>query len=206
VGPIAKQKKQRGAGKRSQKKVSVLDRLRPEEAQAVLQYLLAAHRELRSEARQIAKSLLSEVEFEWVADEVEEAVREVDLDELGSRAGKHSWGYTEPGEAAWELLEERVSPFIQDMKRQFELGLDAEALEMCKGVVLGLYRLRNEQGDDVLQWASEFPAETAAQAVATWRDGGDKKTAGRGRRKHRAFPPDFVKQFVPDWQDLIDRA
>ncbi len=125
---MAMQKKQRGTGKRSRKKASVLDRLRREEAQTVLWRLLAAHRELRSEARQIAKSLLSEVAFEWVADEVEEAVRDLGLDELGSRAGKHSWGYTEPSEAAWELLEERVSPFIEDMKRQLELGLDAEAL------------------------------------------------------------------------------
>ncbi|MCH8242359.1 MAG: hypothetical protein IH897_07095 [Planctomycetes bacterium] len=110
------------------------------------------------------------------------------LDELGSRAGKHSWGYTSPTEAAWELLEERVSPFIEDMKRQLELGLDAEALEMCKGVVLGLYRVRNEQGDDVLQWAPDFPAETAAHAVTTWRNGGYKKTPGRGHRKQRVFP------------------
>ncbi len=200
------QKKQRGTGKRSRKKASVLDRLRPEEAQAVLRRLLAAHRELRSEAQQIAKSLLSEVEFEWVADEVEDALRDVGLDELGNRAGEHSWGYTEPSEAAWELLEERVSPFIEDMKRQSELGLDADALEMCKGVVLGLYRVRGEQGDDVLQWAPDFPAETAAHAVATWRDGGDKKTAGRGHRKQRVFPPDFVKEFVPEWEDLIARV
>ena len=199
-------KKQRETRKRSTKRASVLDRLRPEEAQTVLQRLLAAHSELRPEAQQIAKSLLSEVEFECVADEVEDAVRDVDLDDLGSRAGKHSWGYTEPGEAAWELLEERVSPFTDDLKRQSELGLEAEALEMCKGIVLGLYRIRNEKGDDVLQWASEFPAETAAQAVATWRVGGNKKTAGRGRRKQRVFPPDFVKAFVPEWQDLIDRA
>jgi len=206
VSAMAKQKRQHGTGERSTKKASVLDRLRPEEAQTVLWRLLAAHRELRSEAQQIAKSLLSEVAFEWVADEVEEAVRDLGLDELGSRAGKHSWGYTEPSEAAWELLEERVSPFIEDMKRQFELGLDAEALEICRGIVLGLYRVRNAQGDDVLQWAPDFPAETAANAVTTWCDGGDKKTAERGYRKQRVFPPYFVKEFVPEWEDLIDRV
>lgn len=106
----------------------------------------------------------------------------------------------------WQLLEERLSPFIEDGKRQFELGLDAEALEMCKGVMLGLYRVRNKQGDDVLQWAPDFPAETAARAMATWRDGGDKKMPGRGYRKQRVFPPDFVKEFVPEWEDLIDRT
>jgi hypothetical protein len=141
-----------------------------------------------------------------VADAVEEAVRDVGLDELGSRAGKHSWGYVEPSEAAWELLEERVSPFIDDLKRQFELGLQAEALEMCKGIVLGLYRVRNEKGDDVLQWAPEFPAETAAQAVAAWRVKGHKKTARSGPRKQRVFPSDFVKEFVADWQDLINQS
>ncbi len=203
---MAQKKKQRETKKRSVTKASVLDRLRPDEAQAVLRRLLDVHRELRSEARQIAKSLLSEVEFEWVADEVEDAVRDVGLDELGNRAGEHSGGYTGPSEAAWELLEECVSPFVEDMKRQSELGLDAEALEICKGVVLGLYRVRNEQGGDVLQWAPDFPAETAAQAVATWREGGDKKTAGGGRRKQHVFPPDFVKEFVPEWEDLIDRA
>ena len=87
------QKKQRGRGKRSTKKASGLDRLRPEEAQTVLRRLLAAHRELRSEAQQIAKSLLGEVEFEGVTEEVEEALRDLGLDELGSRAGKHSCTY-----------------------------------------------------------------------------------------------------------------
>jgi len=192
--------------KRSAKKASILDRLRSEEAQAVLRRLLTAHPALRSEARQIAKSLLSEVEFEWVADEVEEAVRDVGLDELGSRAGKHSWGYTEPSEAAWELLEECVSPFIEDMKRQFELALDAEALETCKGVVLGLYRVRNEEGGDVLQWTPDFPAENAAHAIAAWRDGGKKKAAGGSRRKQRVFPANFVVESVPEWADLIDRV
>ena len=92
------------------------------------------------------------------------------------------------------------------MKRQLELGLDDEALELCKGIVLGLYRVRNEQGGDVLQWAPDFPVESAAQAVATWHKGGDQKAAGRGKRKHRVFPPDFVKEFVPGWENLIDRA
>jgi hypothetical protein len=41
---------------------------------------------------------------------VEQAVRGLDLDDLGSRAGNHSGGYTSPAEAAWELIEETVEP------------------------------------------------------------------------------------------------
>ena len=77
---------------------------------------------------------------------------------------------------------------------------------MCKGLVLGLYSVRNEQADDVFQWAPDFPAETAAHAVTTWRNGGYKKPPGGGHRKQRVFAPGFAEEFVPDWEDLIDRA
>ena len=60
-------------------KPSVLERLAPGEAQAVLHRLLAAHANLRAEAEQIARGLLGEVAFESVADDVEDALRSLDL-------------------------------------------------------------------------------------------------------------------------------
>ncbi len=195
--------------KRSMKRISVLDCLKPGEAESVLRRLLAAHPDLGAEAEQIARSVLGEVSFESVAEEVEHAVRSLDLDDLNSRAGSHAWGYTEPSEAAWELLGEAVDPFLDDMQRQVELGLEAEALEICKGVVLGLYRLRKgTNGDGLLGWAPDFPAETAAHAVYTWRTGGDtrKRVAQRDPRKRPGFPQDFVEKFVPEWGSLIGRT
>lgn len=93
-----------GGTERSQKHSAALDRLEPGEAQTVLRRLLAAHPDLGAEAEQIAESLLCQISFETVADDVEDAVSLVDIDDLNSRAGRHSWGYTEPSEAAWELL------------------------------------------------------------------------------------------------------
>ena len=113
--------------------METLDHLAPGEAQVVLHRLLAAHPELAAEAEQIARSSLAEVSFESVADEVEDAVRALDVDMLYNRAGRHERGYTEPGEAAWELLEEAVEPFLEEVTRHLELGLEAEALEICKG-------------------------------------------------------------------------
>lgn len=109
-----------------------------------------------------------------MADDVEHDLRSLDLDDLGDRAGQHRGGYTSPTEAAWELLQEAVDPFLADMKRQMELGLEREALEVCKGVVLGLYRIRNTRGDEFLGWAEDFPAEAADDAFA------------RVERSHRA--------------------
>ena len=181
---------------------SVLERLEAHEAHAVLHRLLTAHPDLRTEAEQAARSLLSQVSFESVADDVEHALRSLDLDDLGSRAGRHRGGYTSPTEAAWELLQEAVDPFLSDMKRQMELGLGREALEICKGVVLGLYRIRGPRGDEFLGWAQDFPTEAAADAVRVLA-GGNQKGVGRTGRTRPHFDEEFVDKRVPEWGDLI---
>ena len=124
------------------------------------------------------------------------------------RAGRHEWGYVEPTDAAWEILEEALEPFIQDMRRQIELGLEAEALEICKGVVLGLYRIEHGESSPVAEWVPDFPAEVAGNMLETWLTEGTprKKTVGAVARQNRpAFPQEFVDQLVHDWRDMISR-
>ena len=152
-----------------------------------------------------ARSILGQVSFESVADDVEHALRSLDLDDLGSRTGRHRGGYTSPTEATWELLQEAVDPFLADMKRQIELGLQREALEICKGVVLGLYRIRDTRGDEFLGWAEDFPAEAAADAVHVLA-GGNQKGVGGTRRARPHFGEEFVEKHVPEWSDLIAHA
>ena len=41
-------------------------------------------------------------------------------------------------------------------------------LEICKGMVLGLYRLSEREGGDILGWASDFAAEVARNS---WKSG-----------------------------------
>jgi len=93
-------------------------------------------------------------------------VTSIGLDELNERAGAHSWGYVEPGEAAAELLEESLEDLIDDMKRRAELGLTVAAEAMCVGIVAGLYGARDTKSDGELGWSPDFPLEEAGHAVA----------------------------------------
>lgn len=183
----------------------ILERLKADEAAAVLRRLLEAHPELSVEANEIARSFLHEVSYEDVAAEIEDEVRALDYDDLNARAGSHEWGYVEPSEAAWEILEETAQPFLDDLKRHLELRLEAEALEICKGLVLGSYRLSEREGGDVLGWAPDYPAEAAEIALELWYTGGDDLKSARGNRKRGlSLPPEFLS-LVPKWVPLIER-
>jgi hypothetical protein len=183
----------------------LLDRLKPGEAATVFRRLLKAHPDLSSEADEIARSLLRQLEYEDVAAEIEDEIRALDYEDLNARAGSHEWGYVEPSEAAWEILEETVEPFLGDMKRHIELGLVAEALEICKGMVLGLYRLSEREGGDVLGWAPDFPAEAAGNALKFWHAGAGEPKSREVRQKTRPpLPQDFLSM-VPKWIPIIER-
>jgi len=200
------QAKPNGNSARDDEGRRTLEHLKSEEAALVLRRLLEVHPDLAREAEEIARSLLHEIDYEEIAAEVEDEIRALDYDDLNARAGRHEWGYVEPAEAAEEILQETVEPFLEDMKRHLDLGLEAEALEICKGVVLGCYRLSERQGGNVLGWAPDFAGETAGYALEVWSKGTDKLRSGERQGRNRfPLPPDFL-ELVPKWIPMIERV
>ena len=72
-------------------------------------------------------SVVTNVDSESIADEVKTALLDLDIDQLNGRAGRQRSGYVKPTEAAWELLEEQLQPFLDDLKRHIALGFDGAA-------------------------------------------------------------------------------
>jgi hypothetical protein len=181
-------KPQESAAREPARQPDLLENLESSEAAVVLREMLAAHPELRSEAQAIARGVLGEVSFLSIAEEVEDSLRQLDYDDLNGRAGGHSWGYTEPSEAAEELLQEAIEPQVSELKRHLALGLKKEALAICQGLILGFYRVRSGEGGDVLGWAPDFADQAASNVLKQWRAAGGP-----------SLPPDFVAQHVPEW-------
>src|SRR5258708_4827322 len=176
----------------------ILDRLTGEDASAVLRQLLEMYSELRPKAEKIAMDLMASQSVEDIATEVSDALIGVDMDALNGRAGKHAWGYVEPGEAAIELLEEAIEDRVEDMKRHDELDMVASAQTVCAGIVAGLYACRKQNSDGALGWAPDFPAEHAGFIVQEF----------LGQSRHRLTSADrqtFLESLAglaPEWKKI----
>jgi len=195
--------KQRAA---ASKKKGPLDRLTGDEAATVLRLLWEERPKLRKEVERLSKSVLGGVSVEDVADAVEAEVRSLDLDDLNSRAGSKAYGYIEPTEAAWELVEEEVMPFLDDIKRRAESGQFDAALATCVGVVLGLYRLRDNDGHEFLGWAADSPDEMAGEAVVTLRKALRAAKTTRGAPQPSATLPAIFRDSAPNWAEMLERS
>ena len=195
--------KQRSAAPR---KTDSLNRLKGDEAVTVLRLLLERHPEMAKDVEALARSVIGDVSIEDVADEVEGALRSLSLDDLNERAGPKASGYVEPTEAAWELVEEEVTPFLDDITRRAESGQYDAALATCVGVVLGLYRLRNTDRDPFLGWAADSPDEMAGEAVVTLRKALRNAKASRADLKESASFPEVFRETAPEWIEMLERC
>jgi hypothetical protein len=172
----------------------------------VLRRLFERHPELRAEADALVTGLVIDVDAGDIANAIRDAVLALDLDDLGGRAGRHSGGYTEPTEAARELLKGATEPFLDDLKRHIELGFEAAAVATCKGIVRGLSEsagmrsVLDENSDQVLGWAPDFPGEAGGDAIVTLTVESAKQ---HGRRW--TLPEDCVDA-VADWAAMVEKS
>jgi hypothetical protein len=153
--------------------------------------LLTAHPDLLPDASLAADRLLATVSVSDVAERVFAGLQALDLDDLD--AGPRASGYVESSEAAWYAIERVVEPYIQDLERRVKLRHDDEALQVCSGIVAGLYRAA-QSGFELYQYAEDAPSQLAGHAVDIW----------RRRRRNCAFPRHFVETFTPAWGWLAD--
>jgi hypothetical protein len=127
-----------------------------------------------------------------VAEEVEFVLRGLDIDQLNGRAGyRRGAGYVGTGEAAEELLDEALLPFLDDLTRRGTLGLTRAAAEYAVGILDGLYRCRDGGSESLLEYAPDYGIERASDVVARCGELGVD------------LPVDDLVELLPEWDAAL---
>ena len=148
-------------------KRSALDTLSAAEKATVLDELLAARPDLRELAEAYAAQVMTDADRAAVADDVEDALQGLDIEELNTRAGyRPGRGYVHPAEAADEILDEALQPFLDDLQRRAGLGTRSAAVELAAGILLGLYNCRDGNSETLLEYSPDYAAERASGVVS----------------------------------------
>ena len=145
---------------------SVLAACSDPEKGAILTALIGVHPALQEHAEAIARYILATVDVAAASDLIVEAILELDTEDLANRAGPRQHGYVEPTDAAWQLLEETIEPWIEDLRRRGRLGFHQAAADLGIALTQALDATeeRADRIDDCLvrQWAPDFPSEAVS--------------------------------------------
>ena len=189
---------------------AVLDSLDGAEAKRLLGTLIDAHPDLLVEVAALTDEQLGAVTAESMAEEVAFALEGLSVEDVWERAGAHADGsYVEPTEAAWEVVEKTVAPFLADLARRAALGRAAEATAICQGVLLALYRVSDGDGEFLEGHAPDTLEGAAVGTVEVWRMGrmgrrGRARSGGQAREV--AAMRSFVSNALPKWRSFLSRA
>ena len=133
------------------------------ERASILAALVANAPGLRQRAEAIAEHILTTVDVATISDLIAENILDLGTEDLANRAGARRHGYVEPTDAAWQLLEEAIEPWLEDLRRRGRLGLNQAATDLASAMTQALETLdeRADRIDDCLlrQWAPDFPFE-----------------------------------------------
>jgi hypothetical protein len=141
------------------------------EAERVLRYLLDSDPTLLTKAYDAAMRVVEDVDVDAIASRVFSRLDYLEVDDLSGRAGRTRYGYVDPGDAAWELFEEALNPFIDEMKKNQKRSLPAVAKAHCIGIVRGIWRYDEESTSDFSGWVEDAPGEYVDTVIEEWKKG-----------------------------------
>ena len=174
-------------------KRSALEALSAAGKAAVLDELLAARPDLREPAEAYAVQVMADADRLAVAGDVEGALQGRDIEELNTQAGhRPGRGYVHPAEAADEILDDALQPFLDDLHRRAGLGMRSAAAELAAGILLGLYNCRHGASETLLEYAPDYAAERASAVV--------RDCAKLGFE----LPAVELLDLMPEWSTLLD--
>jgi hypothetical protein len=145
--------------------------LNTDEAARILRALLDEAPDLTKKIYDTALKLVSGVDPDSIKEDVCYELDILDLDELSSRSGRTRYGYVDPHDAVWEMFEEALDPFIDEMKKNQQRKLPAVAKIHCIGIIKGLWSYEKESVSDFKDWVPDAPGEYIQHVIDEWKKG-----------------------------------
>jgi hypothetical protein len=145
--------------------------LNPDDAFSVLLTILNQDPNLEDMIYEVAKQVLCDIASEDIMVDVYNTLDRLDVDELYRLSGKTRYGYVEPSEKAWEMFEDALWSYIDEMQTYQKRELISVAKKYCIGIIRGIQKFEKESYSDFSEWVEDAPGENIEKVFIEWKKG-----------------------------------
>lgn len=178
------------AGNKKARK-NVLENITPEDSLTILR-ILSGDKQIARKIEKTVRERLSAVDAGEVASDVFLALDGVEDEDVWERSGRTEFGYMDPGEAASEIFEEILEPFLEEAKKLQKLSMHEEAKKYFMGIAKGMYRFEQESCSGLAEYVEGEIQESFAYAFGEWKK-------GQKSKKDAAEVEAFARENFPKW-------
>ena len=90
-------------------------------------------------------------------------------EDVWNNSGNMRYEYIDPNELAFEMFEESLEPYIDDLRKCQKLSMDEEAKLHCMGILKGIDKFEREATTEFKDWAVDDPYENFIQVFEEWK-------------------------------------
>lgn len=196
---MAKRTKKSPGRRRTTQKPEILESITGNNALSILKVLAQRDVNMKRTIENIAMEVLSGVNVDEIAVQVQTELEFLQVEDVWARAGAAEYGYVDPGDAAWEMFEEALRPFREEVEKYKQLLMSKEGMLFCQGILKGIYDFDKDSSTEYKDWAVDAPCEYFGIVLD------DCKKLCKGRTP-LAGMRDFLETHCPDWYKWAVKA
>ncbi len=148
---------------------NIFDEISANEALIIVQQLAKSDNDIKKRIISIAEKIVRNVDLDEISAEVFFDLNCIDVHELWRNAGSGAGDYISPEEMAFEMIEEVLEPFNQEVTRLLDLNMYSEAKFYCMGVLKGIYEFEHESKSEFKDWAADMSGECFNGILDDWK-------------------------------------
>ena len=179
--------------KNSKPEMNILDKISTDDGLAILKMLAKEDASLLKRIEHAALEYFKEVKVEDIADGVFCELDSLVVEDVWDQSGSTRYGYIDPGEKAWEMFEDAIESYLDELKKCQDLKMDEEAKKYCMGILKGIYQFEKESNNEFKDWAVDAPGENFERVFDKWKECCTNLNDIKEMKK-------FVKKNFPDWK------
>ena len=155
------------SGNASQKG-NILAEIDADTALEILRRLAEDNADLKAKIKQTALEIMKGVNVEGVAYDLFFCLDSLRVEDVWDHSGRTRYGYVEPTEYAWQMFENELEPFFEEMRRYHKLSMHEEARNYCMGILLGIHKFEEEATTEFADWAVDAPQDFFTRVLDEW--------------------------------------
>lgn len=148
----------------------LLDSLSPQQAAQALRQLVATDPAIAARAEEVAGSILSDVDPDDIAEMLADDLSDLAIEDVWDAAGPtRDGGYIDTTDCAWDMLDEVLEPYTDEMMAYIDRGMPDESRDYCLGILMGI-RLFEEMHSSICEEVPDYCSDTFDIVWEEWEE------------------------------------